>query len=185
MDHGSYLLIICILSVSFILCKEEIEQPIKSIVSDSAEPKTDKTNDTQAPHKEEKRKVTIRNTITQKDLGYYKFFMTHYPSEFYIQVNGKRLENKEQLIVEEPQITVTYTYEWSSPLGKVKKSKTLTYAIDHKTEKIDLGFTSWKDDEPRIKAPGCSLVSITEVEESNTIPKEKMNQILAQVEQKK
>jgi len=131
-----------------------------------------------------KRKVTVNNTIAQKDLGYYKFFMTHYPSEFNIQVNGKKLDSKEQLVVEEPRLNIVYSYEWSSPLGRVKKSKTLVYDIDPKTEKIDLSFTSWKEDEPRIKAPGCSLVNVTEVEEANTIPKDKVNQFIAQAGQK-
>lgn len=70
---------------------------------------------------------------------------------------------------------------WSSPFGTVKKSKTLVYDVDHKTAKVDLSFTSWKEDEPRIKAPGCTLVTVTEVEEANTIPKEQMSQIIAQV----
>lgn len=133
---------------------------------------------------EEKRKVTVNNTIVQKDLGYYKFFMTHYPSEFTLNVNGKKLESKQQVVVEEPRLTIVYSYEWSSPLGRVKKSKTLVYDIDQKTEKIDLSFTSWKEDEPRIKAPGCTLVNITEVEEANTIPKDKVNQFMAQANQK-
>jgi hypothetical protein len=133
---------------------------------------------------EGREKVIVNNTIVQKDLGYYKFFMTHYPADFTIQVNGKKLESKEQLIVEEPRLTIVYSYEWSTPLGRVKKSKTLVYDIDPKTEKIDLSFTSWKEDEPRIKAPGCSLVQVTEVEEANTIPKDKVNQFMAQANQK-
>jgi len=155
-----------------------------------AEPK-ETTNSVVPPKKlvtkkpEEKRKVTVNNTIAQKDLGYYKFFMTHYPSEFNVQVNGKKLDSKEQLVIDEPRLNIIYTYEWNSPLGRVKKSKTLVYDIDQKTEKIDLSFTSWKEDEPRIKAPGCFLVNVTEVEEANTIPKEQVNQFIAQTGQNK
>lgn len=175
MAYVSYILIMCALSFLSIFSQEVEIVAVPPIPSQEKE----------VAKKAEKRKVIVNNTITQKDLGYYKFFMTHYPSEFYIHVNGKRLNSKEQMVVDETRLTITYFYEWSSPLGKVKKNKTLIYAIDPKTEKIDLSFTSWKEDEPRIKAPGCSLVSITEVEETNTIPKEKVDQYIAQTGQNK
>lgn len=175
MAHISYVLIISFLSFLSIVGIETEQQVTPVALSEGKVTLT---------KPEEKRKTIVNNTIVQKDLGYYKFFMTHYPSEFTLQVNGKKLESKQQLVVEESRLAIVYSYEWSSPLGKVKKSKTLVYDIDPKTEKIDLSFTSWKEDEPRIKAPGCSLVNVTEVEEANTIPKDKMNQFIAQANQK-
>lgn len=184
MAHASYILIMCIISFSSIF-GVEIEKVIAPIPSHKKEvesvvtPILDKEEVvTKTP--EEKRKVTINNTIVKKDLGYYKCWMTHYPSEFHVHVNGKKLDSKEQIVIDEPRFNVVYSYEWSSPLGRVKKSKTLVYDIDQKTEKIDLSFTSWKEEEPRIKAPGCTLVNVTEVEEANTIPKEQVNQFIAQ-----
>lgn len=174
MAHVSYLLIMSIVLFSSIF-GVEMETPIQLILPQEKVV-------TKKP--EEKRKITVSNTIAQKDLGYYKFFMTHYPSEFNVQVNGKKLDSNEQLVVDEPRLNIIYSYEWSSPLGRVKKSKTLVYDIDQKTDKIDLSFTSWKEDEPRIKAPGCTLVNVTEVEEANTIPKDKVNQFIAQSNQK-
>lgn len=175
MVHCSYMLIICILSFTS-LFGAEVKKLTKPVSSQKKVP----VKNVQA-----KRKITVNNTIVQNDLGYYKFFMTHYPSEFNVQVNGKKLDSKEQIIIDKNRLDITYSYEWSSPLGRVKKRKTLVYDIDHTTEKIDLSFTSWKEDEPRIKAPGCSLVQVTEVEEANTIPKEKVSQFMAQASQNK
>jgi hypothetical protein len=199
MAHASYILIMCIISFLSISCAE-VEKVTAPIPSDKKEVESvsvltagqevaakapsssfaEASADKSADRPEEKRKITINNTIVKKDLGYYKCWMTHYPSEFHVHVNGKKLDSKEQIVIDEPRLNVMYSYEWSSPLGKVKKSKTLVYDIDQKTEKIDLSFTSWKEDEPRIKAPGCSLVAVTEVEEANTIPKEQLNQFIAQ-----
>jgi hypothetical protein len=184
MAHISYIVMMCVVLFVSIFGQEVEKANVSEIVLQ--EKAVIKVADSDLPNSsaDKKRKVIVNNTITQKDLGYYKFFMTHYPSEFYIHVNGNMLSSKQQLIVDEPRLTITYFYEWSSPMGKVKKNKTLIYDIDQNTEKIDLSFTSWKEDDPRIKAPGCTLVSITEVEETNTIPKEKVNQFIAQTGQK-
>ncbi len=199
MAHASYILIMCLLLFSSIFGtqaekviapiasqKKEIEKVVTpTLIQEKVESKTPSfAADKSADESAGKRKITINNTIAKKDLGYYKCWMTHYPSEFNVHVNGKKLDSKEQVVVDEPRFNVMYSYEWSSPLGRVKKSKTLVYDIDQKTEKIDLSFTSWKEDEPRIKAPGCTLVNVTEVEEANTIPKEQVNQFMAQAGQK-
>ena len=117
MAYVSYILIMCVIVSSSLFGKEaeKISTPA------SSEEQT-------AVKAEEKRKITIINTIVKKDLGYYKCWMTHYPSEFNVYVNGKKLDSKEQMVVEESRLVVTYAYAWNSPFGRVKKVK-LWYMI--------------------------------------------------------
>lgn len=113
--------------------------------------------------------VTLNNNIEHKMLGYKKFG-THYPSNFSITIDGKKIiqagskeiEKKEDTVtvpVANGTITLRYDYEF----GTYKTGANIVeFKTDPKKTTYDLEF-SWKDDN-RIIIEGTEVVSKTAVE---------------------
>ncbi len=116
--------------------------------------------------KEQKKKgITITNTIKRDDIGYYKYFMNHYPKEFKVVVNGTQLDKDETLQLEQntKKIDVQYKYTWYTPWGDVCGGKQLTCISYGDAQKIDISFDSW-DSECRINVSNTTLVQLKELD---------------------
>lgn len=90
--------------------------------------------------------TTIVNNVHKKDLGYSKMFMTYYPSQFAIAVNGKTLNEGQSIsILDESQVELTYTYEWRYLWFKRQGKKRITFEIPADNEKHAIRFNGWNN----------------------------------------
>lgn len=106
--------------------------------------------------------VRITNGITKKDIGYYKMFSWHYPSEFVLKVDGKPIEPGKSLEFQNRTITITYDYIWQAPWGKTVGAKQVTFEIPQDIDTVTINFANW-DNEERISIAGAKKVSKEEL----------------------
>ncbi len=134
------------LSQSTIHLLPELPEPPKTIVQEI----------------KKKNNIVVINGISKKDIGYYKMFSWHYPTEFVLKVDGKPVEQGKSLETQNRMITVTYDYIWQAPWGKTVGAKEVTFEIPQDLHEVTINFANW-DNEERISIPGAKKISKEEL----------------------
>lgn len=106
--------------------------------------------------------ILIKNNIEPKDTVYRKYCMNHYPTNFTIYVNGKKVDQNSAIDITEQTFNVIYSYEWNPPWGKIQRAKEVTFRVTDRQKPIDLQFKSWSDPY-RIHATNAQPISTQEV----------------------
>lgn len=120
--------------------------------SKKIEPKVVKKAEPKVPSKK------ITNCITNNDLGYYKMLSWHYPDTFTITVNNQAIASGQTIELNNPTVTIIYTYEWTTPWGKQAGTKETTYEIPHDINTVNITFNGWEEEE-RIAVSDSKKVS--------------------------
>jgi hypothetical protein len=106
--------------------------------------------------------ITVQNGIKRKDLGYYKFFSTHYPKEFNLRVNGKTIEPGKTATVNDSRLVVQYDYVWKTAIGTRTGTKQVEFKVANETgatDTVSIGFNGWDNKTERINATNAEKVS--------------------------
>jgi len=103
--------------------------------------------------------ITVQNGIKRKDLGYYKFFSTHYPAEFHLKVNGTVIEPGKAATVSDSHLVVQYDYVWKTVVGTRTGTKQVEFKVpENSTDPVSVNFNGWDKNE-RIKVSNAEKVS--------------------------
>lgn len=105
--------------------------------------------------------ITVQNGIKKNDLVYKKLFMTFYPDEFEVVVNGQVLKPNSQLAINSNELDITYKSTWKTPTGERKSGRRVRYRVPSEQSFVTIRFNGW-DATPRLNIEGAEVIGAEE-----------------------